>query len=150
MPARKPEWRPGFPASTGRFMVAVLAVESIVRGLDYVTGDDRATTVFSSTVEKALPLVFWGAAYIAAGLVVIVGMSVKRYRLIMVGSYIAGATYGATAYGLIVHIAGMGWPPDGWRSAWLALTMGLLWFGVGAGTRLTQAIDEDREARFNG
>lgn len=150
MPARELDWRPGFPASTGSFMIAVLAVESIVRGLDYVTGDDRATTVFASTVEKALPLTVWGVAYIAAGLLVIAGMFAKRHRLIMVGSYIAGATYGATAYGLIWHISGMGWPPDGWRSAWLALTMCLLWFGVGAGTRLTRAIDEDREARFNG
>ena len=156
---RKGGWRPGQPADISGVILAILAVQAINRGVDYLLGDKATTTESLTVVEQAMPLWIWGALFITGGLLVCVGMWARRAEPIIVGGVVLMATYSAMAWGLMLKMiergtslhaffdaAGTGdlsaivaaWPWDGWRTPTSFIVMATLWGCLAWGTRIME------------
>ena len=68
-------------------IVGFLTFALVVRGLDYVTG------TADGHVESDLPPLVWGTTCIVVGIVVVVGLVLRRTRILIAGSLMASAIY---------------------------------------------------------
>lgn len=103
-----------------------MAVEALVRGIDYASGDGPTVTQSLTFIESVAPLWFWGAIGIAVGALTGWGMLRERYEPMIAGASLGCALYLTFAVGLAVTVYERGWPPDGYRTP----GMFLVWSGI--------------------
>jgi len=94
-------WRAG--QTNGALFVIQLSVllACLTRGLDYLRRDSDPTSVLSR-VQDSAPLAAWGAMFVAAVVVVAIGLIGRWGVLVGVGHIIAGLAYAGIAYGLFL------------------------------------------------
>ena len=155
----KGEWRAGLPADVSAIIVALLAGQAMIRGVDYLTGDRETTTTSLTVVEQAMPLWAWGVFCVIGGGLVLGGMWRKYAEPVIIGSIVLMATYGALSWGLFLKMVKRGtsvhaftesvetadfhgiihaWPWDGWRTPMGFLVTAVLWGCFAWGTRVIQ------------
>lgn len=127
------KWRMGhFDPRVVLLFGVLIAVESLVRGLDYVTGDHPDTTDALTQIEKAMPLQWWGVLCMIAGGGVLIGVLGKWATMIIGCSMIGGATYMTLAVGLAMKTVER--EGDGFRTPTMFLVFGIIWFCIAWGT----------------
>lgn len=124
--ADRRRWEPGLQQDLSLMVMYLFSLEPLVRGLDYVTGDNASVSEALRPVEEAMPLWVWGAIFIVASVLFIAGVARRRHNFIIVGSLLTVATYGTFAVGVMFEIAGEGWPWDGYRR----VVMYIVWAAV--------------------
>lgn len=113
--ADRKRWEPGLQQDLSLIVMYLFSLEPLVRGLDYVTGDNASVSKMLRPVEEAMPLWVWGAIFIVASVLFITGVARRRHNFIIAGSLLTVATYGTFAVGVMFEIADDGWPWDGYR-----------------------------------
>lgn len=130
-------WRPGIPKNATGVILLVFAVQIIIRGLDYIGGDNRFAHTLSG-IEQAAPLPLWGVICVGSGLAVIVGMVTKHSLPIVVGGIIAMAVHGSLSVGALIPIVHDGWPWDGLRIPFDYLARTIVWGALSWGTYIVR------------
>lgn len=113
------------------FVVCLLAVDPIARGLDYIAGDGPDVTRSLSAVEAAAPLWFWGTLCLILAAVALLGAVIERYEPIILAGTLGFALYATFAAGLAAAVVDRGWPPDGFRTPVMFLVIAAFWATVG-------------------
>lgn len=129
-------WRPGMPQDVSALIVTVFAVQMVVRGLDYITGDRDGITTSLTVVERAMPLQAWGALFLAAAGTILTGMALRHATPIIYGALLAAGLYAGLTWGLTLRMIERGWPWDGWRTPTQFLTAVAFWLLIAYGTRV--------------
>lgn len=101
-------------------IVGFLTFALVVRGLDYVTG------TADGHAESDLPPLVWGTTCIVVGIVVIVGLVLRRTRILIAGSLMASAIYVMFAVYQVPLIFRSS-PPDDWRTCGDYVALAGLW-----------------------
>ena len=119
-------WEPGLQPDMSLMVMYLLSLEPLVRGIDYITGDDGTFNRALRSVEDAMPLWIWGVVFIAAAVLFLTGVTRRKHNFIIAGSILMVATYGAFSVGAIFEIVSEGWPWDGYRR----VVMYVVWASV--------------------
>ena len=119
-------WEPGLQPDMSLMVMYLLSLEPLVRGIDYITGDDGTFNRALRIVEDAMPLWIWGVIFTAAAVLFLTGVTRRKHNFIIAGSILMVATYGAFSVGAIFEIASEGWPWDGYRR----VVMYIVWASV--------------------
>lgn len=143
-------WLPGMPMEVSAIIVATFALETLIRGLDYITGDREGITLSLTVVETALPLQIWGAMLILPSLVVISGMVLRRSWWIIYGALATSSVYLGLTWGLFLKMLERGWPWDGFRTPVMFLSIVVFWSLVGWGTHVMMLAREASEGVSDG
>lgn len=101
-------------------IVGFLTFALVVRGLDYVTG------TADGHAESDLPPLVWGTTCIVVGIVVVVGLVLRRTRILIAGSLMAAAIYVMFAVYQIPLIFRPS-PPDDWRTCGDYVALAGMW-----------------------
>lgn len=128
---RKGNWTPLIPIRIRVVILALWAIESITRGLDYITGDRPDTSRSLSAVEAAFPLQMWGTFCIVGGGLVLAGFAGRWRRVAIAGLHITGATYFSLAIGLTDTAIGRG--GDGFRTPVMFLVFAMTFWSAAIG-----------------
>lgn len=71
-----------------------------IRGVDYITSDTGYPHQYGlSRFEGALPLEIWGAGYLIAAFLILVGMTSSHGRLVLFGHVLGACLYFAVSVG---------------------------------------------------
>lgn len=100
-------------------IVGFLTFALVVRGLDYVTG------TADGHAESDLPPLVWGTTCIVVGIVVVVGLVLRRTRILIAGSLMASAIYVMFAVYQVPLIFRSS--PDDWRTCGDYVALAGLW-----------------------
>lgn len=127
-PARgdRRRWEPGLQRDLSLAVMYLLSLEPLIRGIDYITGDNASVSSALRPVEEAMPLWAWGTVFIVASALFLVGVARRKHNFIIAGSILTVATYGAFAVGVMFEITSEGWPWDGYRR----VVMYIVWAAV--------------------
>lgn len=136
---RKGTWTPLLPYEARIFVVMLPCAEAILRGIDYVTGDQDSTTQSLTFVEKAMPLAVWGVLFLVAGLLTALGFWRKWVWVCVAGLHVGGATYMSMAVGLAAKAWERG--GDGFRTPVMFVVFALAFWGMAIGYSM-QARDD--------
>lgn len=80
----KGDWVPArFTGRDSAWIMVALVYQALVRGLDYVTGEEP--TKYTSALEQATPVPFVGALLILGGLTLAVGVVTRRHLVVWIG-----------------------------------------------------------------
>lgn len=134
---RRGQWKPGLQPDLAAVAMFAYGTETLIRSVDYLTGDREGVTSSLTVVEQALPLPAWGLLCFVAAATFLIGMWRRRFGAVIAGSVLAMAAYGALAAGLAVRVFQLGWPPDGFRTAVQFVLVSLMFglFAVSASLR---------------
>lgn len=122
------------PRHVSAVILAVFAIQIIVRGVDYMDNDPMVKYTLSS-MEMAMPLPVWGTLCIAAGSTVLAGMGTRRTYLVIAGSILAMAIFGALSAGAVIQmVTTLPFPWDGWRQPGDYISRCIIWGAFGWGT----------------
>ena len=131
---KKGDWTPGLQDDLSVIAMCALAIEVLIRGLDYLTGDREDVTQSLTVVEQTMSLQAWGVILLVGASTFLGGMVLRRFGLVIFGAVISMATYSALTVGLFIRMADRGWPWDGYRTpltfAVIALFFGLIAFSA--------------------
>lgn len=131
------------PAITdkGALIVTVSALIALwLRGIDYVTGDSEG--IVSTVAEQLVPVQWWGAAYIAAAVLVTTGLVLKRPQFVIAGAFYSSALYSALAAGVAVQHFSAYWLLDGARHVGVLILPAVTWWCISRGTWITMRAQE--------
>lgn len=140
------KWRPGMPQEVSVVITILFTLETLVRGLDYITGDREGITLSLTVVETAFPLQVWGALLILSSLSIFVGIILRRPWWIIYGSFATSSIYLGLTWGLFLKMLERGWPWDGYRTPVMFLVVVAFWSLIGWGTHvmtLARAVSEE-------
>lgn len=96
---RRGNWRAGYPPGVHQMLLVLLTVELVLRGMDYFTGDRTRVVETLSTVEKAMPLQWWGLLCLTAAATLIAGIIGRWVRFVIAGALLASGIFGGLAWG---------------------------------------------------
>lgn len=127
-------WQPG-RTNFALFVIQVsVTVQCLTRGIDYLRPDTDTSSLLSK-VQDSAPLHVWAALFVAAAVVVIVGILGGWGRVIAAGHLLAMAAYASVGYG-VLQVTGFG---PGVRTPsgllWTAVIHGALGFSIFAVVR---------------
>lgn len=147
--ADRRRWEPGLQQDLSLVVMYLLSLEPLVRGLDYVTGDNASVSKMLRPIEEAMPLWIWGVIFMGAAALLLGGVFLRRHNFIIAGSVLIGATYGAFAVGAMFEIAGEGWPWDGYRRVVLYVVWSAV-YGVFAWSTYLKRLARDASEHLDG
>lgn len=138
-------WTPLLPVAIRLLVVALPPLETLLRGIDYVTGDQPSTTNSLTFVEQLLPLWAWGVLCIGSAVMILAGFAGRWPHPAIVGFALGGSTYLSLAYGLALKTVERG--GDGFRTPTMFIVFGLVFWGMAWGYYLQVRTDEkERDA----
>lgn len=158
-----PRWPLSLPDSVTRFIITVLSLQAIIRGVDYLFGDKDNVTQSLAVAEQAMPLPVWGGIFIVGGALALIGVRRRSAKAITTAACWLVAVYGALSWSLMLRIIHnitpwsdfkntvtnpvFAWewveqvihtfPIDGWRSTTTFLVAGLIWAAIGWGSMIS-------------
>lgn len=103
---RRGQWRPEQVSASVLVIKAAALTACLTRGLDYLRRDSDATSVLSR-VQDTAPLPMWGAVFLAAVAIVVVGVAGRWATIVGFGHIVAMLVYAGVAYGLF-QVTGFG------------------------------------------
>ena len=133
-------WTPLLPVAIRLLVVALPPLETLLRGIDYVTGDQPSTTNSLTFVEQLLPLWAWGVLCIGSAVMILAGFAGRWPRPSIIGFAVGGSTYLSLAYGLALKTVERG--GDGFRTPTMSIVFGLVFWGMAWGYYLQVRTDE--------
>lgn len=141
MTLRRGTWVPLLPITARIAVVILVAVEPIIRGLDYVLPDAEPPATQLSVIENAMPITAWGVLCIAVGITSLAGFIGRWRRIAVAGLWLGGSVYAALAFGQWAAIIDLPWF-DGIRGPSIVTLLALAQFGMAIGYAL-QPDDDD-------
>lgn len=133
-------WTPLLPLTVRLMVVTLPPLETLLRGIDYVTGDQPSTTNSLTFVEQLLPLWGWGLLCIVSALCILVGFAGRWPGPAIFGFAVGGSTYLSLTYGLALKTVERG--GDGFRTPVMFAVFGLVFWGMAWGYYLQVRADE--------
>lgn len=125
-------WKPGnFPPVVTLITKLILFGLMVVRGADYLFGDEPSTSVRLSTIEAAAPIHWWGAACLIAGAIGFSGITLRRANLVLWGHVIGAAIYMSFSISAAISVIRLSENPDRGLIPFLILSsiaVGFLYF----------------------
>lgn len=112
----------------------------LTRGLDYLRRDTDTTSVLSR-VQDTAPLPLWGTIFIAAAVIVVIGIAGRWATIVGVGHIVAMLVYAGIAYGLF-QVTGLG---PGLRTPMGLMGAAFIHGALGMGTFAVQRRVEELE-----
>lgn len=157
-----PRWTPSLPEGASRFIITVLSLQAIIRGVDYLFGDKDNVTQALEVAEQAMPLPVWGGIFIVGGALALIGVRRRSAKAITTAACWLIAAYGSLAWSLLLkmldratpwedfwgHVRDpsltLAWlqdvvaafPWDGWRTPTTFLAAALIWAAIGWGVMI--------------
>lgn len=137
---RRGNWRAGYPPGVHQMLLVLLTVELVLRGMDYFTGDRTRVVETLSTVEKAMPLQWWGALCLTAAATLIAGIIGRWGRFVIAGALLASGIFGGLAWGTALTMFEHGCRPTvevapAYATVWGGITVTLLVAALFASSR---------------
>ena len=137
---RRGHWRAGYPPGVHQMILVLLTFELVLRGMDYFTGDRTRVVETLSTVEKAMPLQWWGLLCLTAAATLIAGIIGRWVRFVITGALLASGIYGGLAWGTMLTMFEHGCRPTvevapAYATVWGGITVALLVAALFASTR---------------
>lgn len=123
---RRGNWRPGYPPGVHKMLLVLLTCELVFRGMDYFTGDRTKVVEMLSTVEKAMPLTWWGALCLTASGLLAAGIIGRWVRVVVAGALLASGIYGGLAWGTALTMIEYGCRP----AVDVASSYAIVWAGI--------------------
>lgn len=123
---KRGNWRPGYPPGVHHMLLVLLTCELVLRGMDYFTGDRTKVAEMLSTVEKAMPLTWWGALCLTASGLLAAGIIGRWVRAVVAGALLASGIYGGLAWGTTLTMIEYGCRP----TVDVAPSYAILWAGI--------------------
>ena len=121
-------------------LLVLLTVELVLRGMDYFTDDRTRVVETLSTVEKAMPLQWWGVLCLTAAATLIAGIIGRWVRFVIAGALLASGIYGGLAWGTMLTMFEHGCRPTvevapAYATVWGGITVTLLVAALFASSR---------------
>lgn len=147
---KKGEWTPGLQSDLSVISMCALALEALIRGVDYITGDGDNVTQSLTVVEQTMPLQIWGIMLLTGGMTFLAGIMLRRFGLVILGSVLSMAIYSALTVGLFLRMVERGWPWDGYRTPLMFAVIALLFGLVAFSAYLKKAAHDAERSMQNG
>lgn len=128
---RRGKWTPLLPVAVRLMVVVLPPLETLLRGIDYITGDAPSTTNSLTFVEQLLPLWAWGLLCIGSAVTILTGFAGRWPGPAILGFAVGGSTYLSLAYGLALKTVERG--GDGFRTPTMFVVFGLVFWGMAWG-----------------
>lgn len=142
-------WRPGsLPWWIELLLLANISIRSLIRGYDYLDGDDEGVSVVLGVAEEIMSIQAWAALFIVVGILIAVG-AVTRRRIILAASMGLGTVaYASITFAMTVEVAKLDW--DALRTPSDTLGTALLCAGLMIAYLIAERVDIAREERRDG
>lgn len=142
-------WRPGrLPWWIEIILLANVGLRSLIRGWDYMDGDNEGVSVVLGVAEKVMTIQAWGVLFMIVAAVLLVGVLTRRRLILAVGMAIGAAAYFSITIAMADVVAGKGW--DGARTPSDTLWTAFLCAGLMVAYIIEERTDIARESRRHG
>lgn len=95
------EWvPPRLAAGQARLLVWAMSFIAMIRSADYLTRTETSPAL--GAVEKALPMWIWAMLFCVGGLLLVLGLTARRWMFAMLGHALLAVTYLVTGIGVLL------------------------------------------------
>lgn len=124
-------WKPGnFPPVVTLIVKLILFGLMVIRGTDYLFGDEPQVSVRLHTVEAAAPIHYWAVACLVAGFVGLIGIALRRTFMVLWGHVLGAAIYMAFGVSAVISVVRLSANPSRGLISFLILSSIAVGFAV--------------------